>query len=139
VIVAPVNQRNFEQLADAVGHADWKADPRFATVGARTTHWDALMAAIEEWTAQRTARDCEDTLMKAGVPCSRYLTVAEAMADPQLAARGALATVNDGAGAFLVPNPPFRFADGSVGVGPNVPALGADTATMLKKVSGRKQ
>src|SRR5258707_14682926 len=31
VIVAPVNQRNFEQLADAVGQPGWKSDPRFAT------------------------------------------------------------------------------------------------------------
>ena len=139
VIVAPVNQRNFEQLADAVGHAEWKVDPRFATVGARTTNWDALMAVLEEWTVLRTARACEDTLMKAGVPCSRYLTVAEAMADPQLAARGSLASVNDGAGSFLVPNPPFRFGDGSVGVGSDVPALGADTEAMLEKVSRRKQ
>jgi crotonobetainyl-CoA:carnitine CoA-transferase CaiB-like acyl-CoA transferase len=143
VIVAPVNQRNFEQLADAVGHPDWKTDPRFATVAARTTHWDALMAAIEDWTSTRAARDCEAVLMAAGVPCSRYLSLAEAMADPQLAARGSLATVQDGAGAFLVPNPPFQFADASVGVGSDVPALGADTEAMLKKItnknSGRKQ
>lgn len=139
VIVAPVNQRNFEQLADAVGCPEWKADPRFATVAARTAHWDALMAAIETWTSPRPARQCEDLLMAAGVPCSRYLSVAEAMADPQLEARGSLATVNDGAGSFLVPNPPFRFGDGSVGVGPDVPALGADNESMLEKVSGRER
>ena len=138
VIVAPVNQRNFEQLADAVGHPEWKADPRFATVSARTTHWDALMAAIEAWTGPRLARQCEDTLMAGGVPCSRYLSVAEAMADPQLAARGSLATVTDGAGSFLVPNPPFRFADGSVGVGTEVPALGTHTAAALDNKIGRK-
>lgn len=134
-----MNQRNFEQLADAVGCPEWKADPRFATVAARTAHWDALMAAIETWTSPRPARQCEDLLMAAGVPCSRYLSVAEAMADPQLEARGSLATVNDGAGSFLVPNPPFRFGDGSVGVGPDVPALGADNESMLEKVSGRER
>jgi CoA:oxalate CoA-transferase len=128
VIVAPVNQRNFEQLADAVGHAEWKADPRFASLAARTTNWDAMMAAIEQWTAARSTRDCEDILMAAGVPCSRYLTVAEAMADPQLVARGALATVTDGAGSFLVPNPPFRFADSTVKVGAAVPELGGANA-----------
>jgi crotonobetainyl-CoA:carnitine CoA-transferase CaiB-like acyl-CoA transferase len=134
VIVAPVNQRNFEQLADAVGHPEWKADPRFATVGARTEHWDALMAAVETWTTPRAARQCEDVLMAAGVPCSRYLTITEAMADPQIAARGTMARVTDGAGAFLVPDPPFRFADSSVGVGPTVPALGADTRTVLGSI-----
>jgi crotonobetainyl-CoA:carnitine CoA-transferase CaiB-like acyl-CoA transferase len=74
--------------------------------------------------------------MKAGVPCSRYLTVAEAMADPQLAARGSLAKVKDGAGTFLVPNPPFQFADFSVGVKPTVPALGADTEQAIKSILG---
>ncbi len=138
VIVAPVNQRNFEQLADAIGHPGWKSDPRFVSVAARTANWDALMTAVEGWTSPRTARDCEDTLMAAGVPCSRYLTVAEAMADPQLAARGSLATVADGAGAFLVPNPPFQFADSSVAVGPTVPALGADTKDVLKNILGRR-
>ncbi len=126
VIVAPVNQRNFEQLADAVSHPEWKTDPRFASVTARTANWDAMMAAIEQWTAERNARECEDVLMAAGVPCSRYFTVAEAIADPQCVSRGTFTTVADGAGRFLVPNPPFRFADGSVAVGPTVPALGGD-------------
>jgi len=39
VIVAPISQRNFEQLADAIGHPDWKTDVRFATAQARSTHW----------------------------------------------------------------------------------------------------
>ena len=42
------------------------------------------------------------------------------------------------AGAFLVPHPPFRFSDGSVGVGAIVPELGADTDAVLDKISGRK-
>src|SRR3984893_17757378 len=86
VIVAPISQRNFEQLADATGHPDWKTDVRFATAQARSTHWTLLMNEVERWTTPRSARQCEDTLMAAGVPCSRYLTVAEAMADPQTVA-----------------------------------------------------
>jgi len=136
VIVAPVNQRNFEQLADATGNAAWKTDVRFATDTARQANWDALMAAIEGWTSPRSARACEDTLMTAGVPCSRYLTVGEAMADPHVVARGTLASVTDGAGRFLVPNPPFQFADGTVAAAPTVPALGAHTKEILQKMLG---
>ena len=141
VIVAPISQRNFEQLADAIGHPDWKTDVRFATAQARSTHWTLLMNEVERWTTPRSARQCEDTLMAAGVPCSRYLTVAEAMADPQTVARGTMATVEDAAGPFLVPNPPFKFADGSVGAQPAVPLLGQDTravlADILKMDAGR--
>jgi CoA:oxalate CoA-transferase len=131
VIVAPISQRNFEQLADATGHPEWINDARFATVPARSAHWTTLMEEVERWTRQRPARQCEDTLMAAGVPCSRYLTVAEAIADPQIVARGAMASVEDAAGRFLVPNPPFKFEDGSVAVRSTVSQLGEDTRTVL--------
>lgn len=136
VIVAPVNQRNFEQLAEATGNSGWKTDARFATDRARQANWDALMNAIEAWTSLRSARECEDTLMKAGVPCSRYLTVGEAMRDPHVVARGTLASVTDAAGTFLVSNPPFQFADGTVAAAPTVPTLGAHTKDVLEKMLG---
>jgi crotonobetainyl-CoA:carnitine CoA-transferase CaiB-like acyl-CoA transferase len=136
VIVAPVNQRNFEQLADASGNVTWRTDPRFATDKARQANWEALMAAIEGWTGQHSARECEDILMAGGVPCSRYLTVGEAMADPQVVARGTMAPVTDAAGTFLVPNPPFQFADGTVAAAPTVPALGAHTKEVLERLPG---
>jgi CoA:oxalate CoA-transferase len=136
VIVAPVNQRNFEQLADATGNATWRTDPRFAADKARQANWEALMAAIEGWTSRRSARECEEILMAAGVPCSRYLTVGEAMTDPQVVARRTMASVTDAAGAFLVPNPPFQFADGTVAAAPTVPALGAHTKEVLERILG---
>ena len=136
VIVAPVNQRNFEQLADASGNVAWRTDPRFATDKARQANWEALMAVIEDWTGQHSARKCEDILMAGGVPCSRYLTVGEAMADPQVVARGTMASVADAAGTFLVPNPPFQFADGTVAAAPTVPALGAHTKEVLERLQG---
>ena len=136
VIVAPVNQRNFEQLADAVGQPEWKSDPRFATPEARTANWDALMEGTGKWTKTRSARSCEDILMKAGVPCSRYLSVTEAIADPQIVARRTMAEVEDGAGRFMVPNPPFQFADGSVATGRKVPLLGEHTCDLLEGVLG---
>ena len=134
VIVAPVNQRNFEQMADATGNPSWKCDPRFATGEARSANWNNLMDGVEAWTSVRSARECENTLMAAGVPCSRYLTVADAIADPQVASRGTMATVEDGAGMFLVPNPPFQFSDGSVTAKRHVPLLGEDTRAVLKDV-----
>lgn len=131
VIVAPISQRNFEQLADATGHPEWKSDPRFAATQARSIHWNTLMSEIESWTRSRPARQCEDVLMAAGVPCSRYLTVGEAIADPQIQARGTMAKVADAAGCFLAPNPPFKFADGSVVTQRTVPQLGEDTREVL--------
>lgn len=136
VIVAPVSQNNFERLTDAVGHPEWKADPRFATIGAREQNWDLLMSLVETWTRERPALECETILMAAGIPTSRYLTVGQALQDPHLAARGSLAHIDDGAGRFTVPNAPFRFSGGGVGARPFVAALGGDGPDILRRLLG---
>jgi len=136
VSVAPVNQRNFEQLANVTGNPGWIADPRFEATAVRSTNWELLMGELETWTRTRTALECERSLMEAGVPCSRYLTVAEAIADPQTVERGTMAEVEDGAGPLQVPNAAFKFADGSVGARRHVPDLGEHTRDVLSRIVG---
>ena len=89
------------------------------------------MALVEGWTSVRSAQDCEDHLGAAGVPCARHRSLAEGLKDPQTVARGLMRHVPDGAGGFLVPNPPFTFSDGSVQARPTVPALGEHTDYVL--------
>jgi CoA:oxalate CoA-transferase len=136
VIVTPINQRNFEQLADATGNPAWKTDQRFAQQEARSENWHALMSELEQWTKVRPARQCEDILMSAGVPCSRYLTVSEAITDPQTISRGTMVHAEDAAGPFLVPNAPFKFAHGEIMARPQVPALGQHTRQVLEEFLG---
>jgi crotonobetainyl-CoA:carnitine CoA-transferase CaiB-like acyl-CoA transferase len=124
VIVTPISQKNFQDMANAMGHAEWISDPRFDTMVHRRENWSTVLAKIEGWTSQRPARDCEAELMAAGVPCSRYRTITEAMTDPQSVSRGLMVNVENAEGGFQIPNPPFKFADGSVGVTPVAPGLG---------------
>lgn len=131
IIIVPIGQRIFEDMADAMGHSEWKSDPRFVDGPERRTHWTALIDVIESWTSQRTSREAEAALTEAGVPCSRYRTVSEAMADPQTLSRGLMAHVPDGDGGFQVPNPPFKFSDGTIGVTPSSPKLGEHTDEIL--------
>jgi CoA:oxalate CoA-transferase len=136
VIIAPISQKNFEQLADAIGRPEWKTDPRFSTGRVREQNWAALTALIEIWTQERDGAECEAIMGHAGVPCSRFLTVGEALADPHLAERGSLAQVNDGAGAFRVPNPPFQFSTSLAAAGGKVSQLGADGPAVLTSLLG---
>ena len=136
VIIAPISQKNFEQMADALQRPELKADIRFSTNQARERHWAELMTMIEQWTEQRSGIECQSVMDAAGVPCSRFLTVADAMKDPQLAERGSLARVNDGAGEFLVPNAPFQFSATPTPAGPSVSALGADSRDVLSDLLG---
>jgi CoA:oxalate CoA-transferase len=135
VIIAPISQKNFEQMTDALQRPDLKADPRFSTNQARERHWAELMAIIEQWTAQRSGIECQSIMDAASVPCSRFLSVAEAMKDPQLAERGSLSKVHDVAGEFLVPNAPFQFTTPTA-AGPAVSELGADSAEVLSRLLG---
>lgn len=136
VIVTPITQNNFERLAEAIGRPDLLADARFDAPFKRTTNWNDLMAEVEAWTKQRPARECEDVLMAAGIPCSQYKTVGQAIDDAQFEARGFLRTVTDAAGPFKVPNPPYVFGDGSVGVGSAVAAAGQHTREILTQLCG---
>lgn len=136
VSIAPVNQRNFEQLANVTGNVGWITDSRFEATLSRSSNWALLMSKLETWTRARTALECERILMAAGVPCSRYLTVAEAIADPQTVERGTMAEIEDGAGLLRVPNAAFKFGDGSVTARRHVPILGEHTRDVLQRILG---
>jgi crotonobetainyl-CoA:carnitine CoA-transferase CaiB-like acyl-CoA transferase len=134
LLIAPVSQNNFEAMARAAGHPEWIADPRFATIQAREHHWGELMALLDDWAASRTAAQCEDAMNAGGVPSSRYFNIREAMQLPPVAGRGALQTIHDGAGAFQVPNPAFRFHHTAAHARDSVPELGADGPALLQSL-----
>jgi len=131
ITLAIASERTFAALAATAGRPDWPADPRFAEYRARRAHWGELMDELELWTQQRSTAECLAALDRNGVPASAYRTVAEAMRDPQIAHRGALAEVHDAGGAFQVVNPPFRMTGSAVGVGARAASLGEDTRSVL--------
>lgn len=137
VVTAPTSQRNFEVLCRTIGHPEWIADPRFATTKIREENWEALMRLIEDWTSPRGAAECESILLEAGVPCTRYHSVAEVLADPQTLGRGSFTRVADPAGSYLVPNAPFRMPGLAIAARPHVPALGEDNAAILNGLRRR--
>ncbi len=124
IMIAPISQLNFEALAMGAGHPEWKDDARFSTIPARTGHWGQLTAEIAAWAADREADDCIDALSEAGCPCTRYMTVAESMAQPQVDHRGSMAEVEDGGGRYKVPNTPFQFANADVQARPWIAEAG---------------
>ena len=131
VMISAISPKNFEALLQAIGIAGWRDDPILATDAARQANWMQVMQRIEAWTSQRPSAECERRLLDAGVPATAYRTVAEAIADPQLAHRGSLATVEDAGGRHLVPNLPFRMSGALCSVAARTPALGEHTREVL--------
>lgn len=136
VIVVSVNENNFKGVCACTGHPEWLEDPLLNSDRGRLQNWDLYMGRIESWTEQRSSEECERLMSEAGVPCSRYRRVGEALTDPQFVERGSLATVEDAAGAFRVTNLPFAFDGAKPTVGARVAELGEDTADVLQSLLG---
>jgi CoA:oxalate CoA-transferase len=60
--------------------------------------------------------------------------VAQALADPQIAHRRALAQVEDDGGTFRMMNLPFRMSGARVAAGKKVATLGEHTRALLQDV-----
>jgi len=134
VNVAVANEKTFRGLATAAGRADLITDPRFEKYMDRRAHWSEFMDIIETWSRSLTSAECLDQLGRADVPASPYRTVREALADPQIAHRGAFTEVHDGGGAFKVLNQPFKLSAAQTPPGPGVPALGEHTERVLRSL-----
>ncbi|WP_454630574.1 CaiB/BaiF CoA transferase family protein [Bradyrhizobium cenepequi] len=133
VMVAIASEKTFQSLMQVIGRPGWVRDPRFAKYSDRRENWAALMDGVEDWSRRVTTEQCLAALNEEGVPSSAYRTVAQALADPQLAHRGALAEVEDGGGTFKVLNLPFRMSGAKVAAVRRVSTLGEHTRAYLKQ------
>jgi crotonobetainyl-CoA:carnitine CoA-transferase CaiB-like acyl-CoA transferase len=89
------------------------------------------MDEFEVWSKTVPSTECLRVLDRNSVPAAAYRTVREAMADPQLAHRGAFSEVRDAGGPCKVLNPPFRMSASATAAGPRAPALGEHTREVL--------
>jgi len=85
----------FARLARAMGREDLPADPRFRTLALRCENRDAINGIVAEWVRSHRSRDLQDLLERHQVPFAVAYSVADIFDDPHVAARGAIATVED--------------------------------------------
>jgi crotonobetainyl-CoA:carnitine CoA-transferase CaiB-like acyl-CoA transferase len=133
VMLAIASEKTFQGLMSAIGRPEWVSDPRFAAYADRRSNWAELMDGVEAWSRTITTEQCLAALNKEGVPSSAYRTVAEALADPQLTHRRALAEVEDAGGTFKVVNLPFRMSGARVAAGSRMSSLGEHTRALCKE------
>lgn len=131
LMIAAASERTFQGMAAAANRKDLITDPRFATFVPRRANWAAFMEEFEAWSSQLSSADCLTVLERNGVPAARYRTVREAMADPQIAHRGAFSEVGDAGGTFKALNPPFRMSQSAAAAGERAPGLGEHTREVL--------
>jgi CoA:oxalate CoA-transferase len=71
VALAPSQEQSYQRLVDALGLAELRADPRFATNDLRVNNRAAINAAVEARLVTETTEYWIETLNAAGVPCGR--------------------------------------------------------------------
>ena len=88
VIIACGNDRQFSSLCKALDLRNLAADPEARTNPGRVANRETVCALIAAATAIRGKADLIAALETVGVPCGPINTVADALSDPQIAARG---------------------------------------------------
>ena len=136
VVIAPISQKNFENLCDVMAMPQWKSDPRFSSTAVRRQHWQTVLKQMREWAITRTSAQCETLMLAAGVPCSGFKTIADMLNDPHFRIRGSFSTVQDAAGSFQSLNPPFQMSDASCTTGARVATIGQHTREVLCELAG---
>lgn len=129
----------FARLMDAIGRPDFGADPRFTTNGQRCELREELDQAIAAWTRALPAKEAEEILDAAEVPCSRLYDIADCAVDPHFLARKSVQEIDDPLiGRTLHPGPAIRL-DGdspeSVVAWPG-PAVGAHNEYVRRMLLG---
>jgi crotonobetainyl-CoA:carnitine CoA-transferase CaiB-like acyl-CoA transferase len=136
LLIAPVTARNFAALCEVTGQRELSDDPRFNALPARGANWTAMMQVVERWTEHHTVDECISALDAAGVPCARFRDPGAALTDPHLLARGAFATIADGAGEFVGVNAPWKMSGAETSIGRDIPAVGAHRDEVLSRTLG---
>ncbi len=105
LVIACGNDGQFERLCTGLG-LDLHHDPRFRLNRDRLANRAALLAVLEPRIAAMARADVLSALHAGGVPAGAINTVAEAFAEPQALARGAVQEVGGSRSARL----PIRFS-----------------------------
>ena len=125
----------WHRACGVLGAPHLKDDPRFADNAARVGHRDELTVEIERLLAGEGTKGWLRRFAAAGVPATEVKDLAEVLGGPQVAALGAVQTLDHAtAGDYRVLGPPVRFGHGpSPAAGP-APVLGADTEAVLAQL-----
>jgi len=129
--IAIETDEQWHALAGAIGRGELAADARFATTAGRLGAHDELDAAIATWTRERTLLDVEQILHGAGVPAERMRRVDDVVRSED-SARGFRPLPGDRQPPLLTPTLPFTFSASTIEPVAAPPALGANTADVLR-------
>ncbi len=132
--IGGANQGNWERIASALGHDEWRDDPRFATNSARMENLEALIAGMNEVVVTRSKAHWIEVLDAAGVPVGPVHTIEEALTHPQTLSRDMVVDlVHPQAGATKALGCPIHFSKTPTRIDRPAPMLGEHSRELLRE------
>ena len=137
VCIVAGSDANFARLCKAMERVDLLDDPRFDSLAQRAAHNDEINGIVADWTAGHEAADIERACVAHDVPVATAYTATEIFADPHIAARHDLVTVDDPVAGPMRQQSPFpRFVGESARAPTGAPRLGEHTEAVLHELLG---
>jgi len=138
VMIAVGNERLWRRFCAAIDDAALETDPRFATNTDRMRHREALRRRVGDRLSGLTRDEIIGRLRAHGVPCGQVRSLAEALADPQLAARGMVTEIaHPDLGAVRTLGNPITLSRTPAVIERPPPALGQHTAEIMAEIAAR--
>jgi formyl-CoA transferase/CoA:oxalate CoA-transferase len=132
LVVAVGNDDIWRRFCTTIGRSDLVDDPRFRTNKERIANYAELRRLLECEMAKRTRGEWVARFTEIGVPCGSVREISEVLADPQLAAREMIATVDHPTiGAARVIGSPLKLSGTPASIRTAPPVLGQHTSRIL--------
>ena len=136
VMIAVGNQRLWHQFCRAIGRPELESDPRFGTNTDRMRHRDTLRTLLDACLAGLTRDQLIGRLRAHAVPCGQVRSVAEALVDPQLAAREMVVELaHPELGTVRALGNPIKLSRSPAALRRPPPGLGEHTAEVLAELA----
>jgi formyl-CoA transferase len=137
VIIAVGNDGQYVRFCEIAGRPDLATDPRFAKNADRVRNRAVLVPMLEEIVRHRPVTFWTERLEAAGVPCGPINSIAQALADPQLVARGLRIDLPHSlAGRVPLVGNPIKMSVTPPAYERAPPRLGEHTAVVLRELLG---
>lgn len=131
-IIACGNDSQFAALSSAIGLPELSADPRFSKNESRVRNRDAITQILSEHFKRDTAEAWVKRISNVRVPVGLINDIADALAEPQVDARGMLVNIPHSLNPdFKMVGSPIHLSDTPVEYRRPAPLLGQDTNDVL--------
>jgi crotonobetainyl-CoA:carnitine CoA-transferase CaiB-like acyl-CoA transferase len=134
MIIATFNDREFERMANVLGHPEWLEDERFRRNSDRVRNREALKAAVNAVISQRTRAEWVEILNSGTVSAGPINEMADLEKDEHAAARGLFVSLESPRGTVRTVASPFRLSATPPDYRLPPPAVGEHTAEILEEL-----